>query len=415
MSTEETFLVTLTTFTYGGETLGRLPDGRAVFVPYALPGEEVRVRLTEDKERFARGEIVEIIETSPQRIAPKCVHFTECGGCHYQHMPYPQQLEAKRDILVDQLERIGKLSDPPVGEAVPSPHPWNYRNRVQFHLTSEGKLGYKRFRSDEVFAIRECHLPEEVINLIWPVLDLDFLPGLDRVRLRSGENEEDALLILESSDPHPLEFELDVPISAVHRGPGGQIVLSGDAFTINDIHGFPFVVSAGSFFQTNSAVTEMILDHIFDEITFTEEMVVLDVYCGVGLFSVFLAREVGQVVGIESSPSAAEDFMHNLSEFENVSLYEAAAEDVLPHLDLHPDIILVDPPRAGLAPEVVDAVIDLHPERFVYVSCDPATLARDAQRLLKGGYTLAQSTPYDMFPQTYHIESVNFFHPAGSS
>lgn len=408
---EKTYQVMMTTFTYGGETLGRLPDGRAVFVPYTIPGEEVAIRLTEDKERYARGEIVEILERSPDRIDPLCGHFGVCGGCHYQHMPYEKQISAKKDILVDQLQRIGNLNDPPVADTVPSPHPWNYRNRMQFHLTDDGELGFKKFRSDEVFALRECHLPEEVIDLIWPVLDVEALPALDRVGLRSGEKEDDVLLVLESENPEPIQFELDLPLSAVHRGPGGVIVLSGDEFTINDIHGFPFVVSAGSFFQTNTGVTERMLDHIFDELSIIEGMVVLDVYCGVGLFSVFFAREAERVVGIEASPSAADDFMHNLAEFENVALYEAPAEAVLPGLDLQPDIVLVDPPRAGVAPEALDSIIDLRPDTLVYVSCDPATLARDVKRLGRGGYTLEKSTPFDMFPQTYHIESVNFLRP----
>jgi len=405
----KTYRVTPTTFTYGGETLARLPDGRVVFIPYVLPGEEVRIHLTEDKERYARGKALEILEPSSDRIEPRCPHFGECGGCHYQHMPYPQQLQVKKDILRDQWERIGELTDPPVRDTIPSPKPWNYRNHVQFHLTGEGALGYKAFRSDQVIPIQECHLPEKVLNLVWPVLDVEYIPGLDKVRLRSGEKEEDVLLILESSEPEPIQFQVDFPLSAVYRGPGGQVVLSGDDFTVVDVRGFPFVVSAGSFFQVNTAVAEQIIDHLFDLLTLTEETVFLDVYCGVGLFSAFFAPNVGRVIGIESAPSSVEDFMHNLSGFENVELYEARAEDVLSHLDLHPDFILADPPRAGLAPEALDGILKLDPELFVYVSCDPATLARDGKRLRRGGYELIQSTPFDMFPHTYHIESVNLF------
>jgi len=405
----KTYRVTPTTFTYGGETLARLPDGRVVFIPYVLPGEEVRIHLSEDKERYARGEALEILEPSQDRIEPRCPHFGECGGCHYQHMPYPQQLQVKKDILRDQWERIGGLTDAPVRDTVPSPKPWNYRNHVQFHLTGEGALGYKAFRSDQVIPIQECHLPEEVLNLVWPILDVEYIPGLDKVRLRSGEQEEDVLLVLESSEPEPIQFKVDFPLSAVYRGPGGQVVLSGDDFTVVDVRGFPFVVSAGSFFQVNTAVAEQIIDHLFDLLTLTEETVFLDVYCGGGLFSAFFAPHVGRVIGIESAPSSVEDFMHNLSGFENVELYEARAEDVLSHLDLHPDIILADPPRAGLAPEALDGILKLDPELFVYVSCDPATLARDGKRLRRGGYELSQSTPFDMFPHTYHIESVNLF------
>ena len=138
MSTPETYTVQLTTLTYGGEALGRLPDGRAVFVPFGLPGEQVRLRLVEEKPRFARGEIVEILEPSPERIQPRCLHFGVCGGCHYQHLPYAVQLAAKRLILKDQLERIGGVVDPPVQPAVASPHPYSYRNHVQFSLTAAG-------------------------------------------------------------------------------------------------------------------------------------------------------------------------------------------------------------------------------------------------------------------------------------
>jgi 23S rRNA (uracil1939-C5)-methyltransferase len=412
MQKDNTYQVKPTTFTYGGETLARLPDGRAVFIPYVLPGEEVRIQLTEHKERYARGGAVEVLETSPDRIKAKCIHFGECGGCHYQHMPYAWQLEAKKDILCDQLERIGGLSDPPVQDTVPSPYPWHYRNHVQFHLSEEGALGYKAFRSNRVIPIQECHLPEEVIDAIWPLLDLDYIPGLDRVILRSGEKEEDVLLVLESSEPEPIEFEVDLPISAVYRGPDGQVILSGDEFTVVDVKGFPFAVSAGSFFQINTPLTELIVDHLFDILSLSEEKVLLDVYCGVGLFSAFFAPEVRRVVGIESSSSAVDDYMHNLSAFENVELYEAQAEEVLPHLDLQPDIILVDPPRAGLAPEALDGILALGPQQVVYVSCDPATLGRDVKRFNKGGYKLVQSTPFDMFPQTYHIESVNLFRRA---
>lgn len=408
---EKTYQVTPTKFIFGGEALARLPDGRAVFIPYVLPGEEVRIRLTEDKERYARGEVVELLEPSPDRIEAKCLHFGRCGGCHYQYVPYQEQLQAKKDILIDQLQRIGDLTTPPVRDTVPAPSPWYYRNHIQFQLTEGGKLGYKEYRSDEVFAVQECHLPEEVIDLIWPVLELEDIPGLDRVSLRAGEKEEDVLIVLESSEPEPIEFKVDLPVSAVHQGPRGQIVLSGDEFTIIDVHGFPFVVSAGSFFQTHTAMAEALVDHVYDLVGPTEGMTLLDVYCGVGLFSVFFAREVTRVVGIESSPGAVKDYLHNLSAFENVEVYEAPAEEVLPHLDLQPDVILVDPPRAGVDSEALDGILDLAPDILVYVSCDPATLSRDVKRLRQGGYELEQCTPFDMFPQTYHIESVSLFKP----
>lgn len=409
MLTTKTFEVTPTKFTYGGEVLARLPDGRAVFIPYALPQEKVRIRLTEDKKRYARAELLEVLDPAPERITPKCPHFTKCGGCHYQHIPYDKQCQAKKKILQDQLQRIGKLSNPPVHDTIPSPNPWHYRNHVQFHLSPNGKLGFKAFRSEQVFPIEECHLTDEVISAIWPILEFDFIPSLEKVRLRSGEGNEDALLILESSDPAPFELNLEIPISAVLLGPGGHIVLAGDEFTILEAGGFPFVVSAGSFFQTNTAITELLVKHLIETLSLTSSTTILDVYSGVGLFSVFLAPEVEKLIGIEASSDAAEDFMYNLADFPNVEFYEAKAEEILPYLELSPDVVLLDPPRGGLEREALDGLLALAPGTIAYVSCDPSTLARDARRLTKGGYILKQVTPFDMFPQTYHIESVSIF------
>ncbi len=412
MNQSKEYEITPTVYVYGGETLARLPDGRAVFIPYALPDERIRIRLVEEKERYARAELLEVLTVSPDRIEPRCAHFTQCGGCHYQHIPYQEQLIIKQAILKNQLERVGKLPDPPVSSMIPSPAAWNYRNHIQLHISKSGNPGYFKHRSNQVVPIQECHLPEESLNQIWPALDLEFIPGLDRVSLRTGEGGQDTMIILESSDPKPIEFAVDLPLSAVHQGPGGEIVLSGDDFTIIEVHGFPFVVSAGSFFQVNTPVAELMVNYLLDTLPLAEHTILLDVYCGVGLFSVFLAPLVKRLIGIESDPSAAEDFLYNLAGFDSVKLYDVPAEDILPYLEVSPDIILLDPPRAGISKIVLDSVVSLHPDLIAYISCDPATLARDVSRLHNQGYQLQQSTPFDMFPQTYHIESINIFQRA---
>ena len=409
MNQSKEFEVTPTIYVYGGETLARLPDGRAVFIPYALPDERIRIRLIEEKERYARAELLEVLSASPARIEPRCVHFTHCGGCHYQHIPYQEQLIIKQAILKNQLERVGKLLDPPLSSMIPSPTAWNYRNHIQLHISESGKPGYFKHRSSQVVSIQECHLPEESLNQIWPALDLEYIPGLDRISLRSGEGGQDTMIVLESSDPQPIEFAVDLPLSAIHQGPGGEIVLAGDDFTIIEVHGFPFVVSAGSFFQVNTPVAELIVDYLLDALPLAEHTVLLDVYCGVGLFSVFFAPLVKKIIGIESDPSAAADFLYNLAGFDSVELYDVPAEDILPYLEISPDVILLDPPRAGISKKVLDSVVSLQPDLIAYISCDPATLARDVSRLHNQGYQLQQSTPFDMFPQTYHIESVNIF------
>jgi len=238
---------------------------------------------------------------------------------------------------------------------------------------------------------------------------MEFIPGLDRVGLRVGVGG-DVLVNLESSDPEPVDMSVDLPISVVHTGPGGSLVLAGDDKIVIEVAGRGFQVSAGSFFQVNSQGAEAMVQHILDHLDIPPGAVLIDAYCGVGLFSAFLAPRVERLIGIESSPSAAEDYVVNLDKFNNVDLYEAPVGEVLPALDIPVDILVVDPPRAGLDTTTMDGVLSLGPETLVYASCDPATLSRDVRRLIEGGYTLTQITPFDLFPQTYHIESISFFH-----
>jgi 23S rRNA (uracil1939-C5)-methyltransferase len=417
------FDVQLEKLTYGGDTMGRLPNGRAVFVPFGLPGEWVRVRLVEEKKNFARGELLEILEPSPQRIAPKCKHFFSplpdtfgvmegqeegfCGGCHYQNLSYDAQLKAKTEILRDQLRRIAKIENPPVRPMVGSPKPWNYRNHVQFHLTMNGKLGYVDAKGKSVLPINECHLPELTINELW--LQLEFEPNapFDRVSLRSG-TDDDLMLVLESDELEVPELELEAGISVVHLTDDDALVMAGEDYVIAQVLERGFQVSAGSFFQVNTTMAEKMVAHLLDKLPLPAKTI-LDVYCGVGLFSAFLASKCERLVGIESSPSACEDFAVNLDEFDNVELYEGAAEDVIPHLEVEQPIVLVDPPRVGLDKRALDGTRQLAPGFIAYVSCDPSTLARDAARLIAGGYRLIDVTPFDLFPQTYHIESISLF------
>ena len=160
------------TYTYGGEVLGRLPDGRAAFVPFALAGERVRVKLVDEKPRYARAQLIDVLEPSPDRVKPHCRHFSRCGGCHYQHLNYPAQLAVKQTIVQDQLGRIAKLDNANVKPTI-SGTAWGYRNHIQFHLSPQGKLGFHSSGSDTILPVEECHLPEEVLNSIWPQLDFD--------------------------------------------------------------------------------------------------------------------------------------------------------------------------------------------------------------------------------------------------
>lgn len=412
MDIGQQFIISPTTLVYGGDALGRLPDGRAVFVPFVLPGEKARIAVRQEKRGHVRGELLEILEPSPQRIAPPCPHFTLCGGCHYQHIPYEMQLAAKTEILRDQLQRIGGLADIPLNPAIASPAPFNYRNHVQFHLDPLGKLGFQASRSSQVIPITQCHLPEPALNEIWPLLDLEPVPGLERISLRLGA-DDDIQLILESSDGQLFEFSVEeLPISAVHLSPAGAVVLAGSEVLLMDILGRSFQVSAGAFFQVNTRLAEAMVRHILEILPLDPSTTLLEIYCGAGLFSAFLAPQVGRLVGIEVSPAACCDFAENLDEFENVELYEASAGEVLRQVNFHPDVILADPPRSGLDHPTLDALLAQQARWLAYVSCDPATLARDARRLSSEGYRLVQVTPFDLFPQTYHIESISLWEKA---
>jgi 23S rRNA (uracil1939-C5)-methyltransferase len=406
----ETIDVRVSNLVYGGDAIGRLVDGRAVFIPFAIPDEMVRIRLIEEKARFARAELVEVLEPSPIRISARCRHFSQCGGCHYQHLKYSDQLNVKSAILREQLERIGGLNNLPPVEIASTPElSWNYRNHVQFHLTREGKLGFQKAHSNQTFPIEECHLPETAINQIWPRIDIEPIPGLERISVRSGW-ENDMMLVLDCSEPQALDFTIEnLAISVVQKNPSGNLVLAGSDHLVMEVSGRQFRVSSTSFFQVNTLQANAMVKHIMANMPLNDAMTVVDVYCGVGLFSAFLASKAKQLVGIELSLEACDDFSINLDEFENVSLYEARAEDVLVSINFNPDVIVVDPPREGLGRNTINGILSQGASHMIYISCDPATLARDAKLLVSGGYELVKIALFDMFPQTYHIESISYW------
>jgi 23S rRNA (uracil1939-C5)-methyltransferase len=396
----------LTTWVYGGDAMGRQADGRAVFVPFGMPGERVRARLIEDKRNFARALLLEVLKPAAERIQPRCPHFAVCGGCHYQHMDYAEQLKVKAAIVREQLVRLGGMPNPPMRPIVGSPQEWNYRNTVQFHQDRQGRLGFQAADGRGVVAVRECHLPEPDLNQLWPQLDLDFVPGLERISLRVGA-DGDFLMALEGEELASPELSVEeLPVSVVQLSEEGATVLAGDEAVYLEVLGRSFRVSAGSFFQVNTAMAAQMVEHVLALLDPQLGQIALDLYCGVGLFSAFLAARVAELIAVEVAPSACADFVVNLDEFENIALYEGLAEQILPALQRKVDIAVVDPPRAGLERAALDALIALQPATLVYVSCDPATLARDLKRLLASGYTVEQVTPFDLFPQTYHVETI---------
>ncbi|MBN1979816.1 MAG: class I SAM-dependent RNA methyltransferase [Anaerolineae bacterium] len=409
------FEIELTAITHGGAALGR-HEGRAIFVPYALPGETARVEVTEDKGRYAFARLVEVLEPSPDRVAPPCPHFgiDGCGGCQWQHADYPAQLRFKAEIVADQLARIGKIAEPPVRPTIPDPEGWAYRNHAQFRPASGGGLGFQAAASNRTVAIDECPILHPLLADLYATLDLE-LENLLRLSLRAGTATGDRMLVFETNDDLPPALESDLPVSCVLLLSDGQHAnLIGSNHITEAVAGRAYRVSAPSFFQVNTTQAAQLVRLVTGCLDLQGDETVLDAYCGVGLFTAHLAERAGLVVGIESSPAAVEDLLENTAAFDNVDVIEGPVEAVLPDLDMPIDAAVVDPPRTGLDRLALDALVGRdvshrRPARLVYVSCDPATLARDAKRLAAAGYRLAEVQPVDMFPQTYHVESVALF------
>lgn len=399
--------IQLTAMAHGGSALGRDDSGRVIFVPLAIPGETVRVRLQGGKERYAHAELLEVLKPSPERVEPRCPHFGTCGGCHFQHLAYPAQLVAKTGVVLDQLQRVGKFSKPPVREALSSPKTWEYRNSVSFSPTGDGSVGFWSHREDQVIAIDECHIIEPALQELYRNLDLE-LPDLQRLTLRLGA-EGDLLVVFETEEVEPPSLETDFSVSAAILLPTGEAAnLIGESFLIQQCAGREWRVSAGSFFQVNLGAAEHLVRLVGEMAGLSGTGTVLELYSGVGLFTAGLSLACERVVGIEASPDAVADAAANLDDTDNVELYQGAVEDILPALAEQPfDLVVLDPPRSGVEPSVIDALLEIRAGRIVYVSCDPATLARDAQRLARGGYRLEVVQPVDMFPQTFHVETVS--------
>jgi 23S rRNA (uracil1939-C5)-methyltransferase len=410
----ETIRVELTTMAHGGDALGR-HEGKVIFVPYAIPGETVRAEITEDKEHYAFARLVEVLDPSPERVDPPCPFFGQgkCGGCQWQHIAYGTQLRLKADILADQLERIGEIEEPTVQSTVPDETGWTYRNHAQFHPAPAGGLGFQRASSDggrsEVMPIEYCMILHPLVSELYDVIDLD-VEGLIRLVLRAGTGTDDRLIGFEMEEDKPPALESDEAVSCVLLlGEGGYANLIGDNYITEVVAEHTYRISASSFFQVNTPQAAELVRLVLTHLDLQGGETVLDAFCGVGLFTTHIAEQAELVIGIESSPSAVDDLLVNTEDMDNVEIVEGAVEDVLPEITIPVDVVLLDPPRGGVERSALDALVELDPTRIVYVSCDPATLARDAKRLGRSGYRLVESRPVDMFPQTYHVESVSLF------
>jgi 23S rRNA (uracil1939-C5)-methyltransferase len=407
---DDTFELRLDEMAHGGSAIGR-HAGRAIFVPYAIPGERIAARITDDRTRYAFAEGVTLLEPSPHRVEPLCAHFGpgRCGGCHFQHIDYAAQLDYKRAILIDQFKRIGGMANATVHPAIPSPDEWGYRNHATFHVDGEGNLCYVGTDNHTLIPVEECHIIRPELLDLLNELNFEDMPELDRVRLQIG-SDGDLMVILSSPDDQPPELEVSIPVSINFVLSDNEPVnLIGSSNVAYSVHGRRFRVTAGGFFQVNLPQAEKLVDLVLERLNLQGSETVLDLYAGVGLFTAFIAERASLVTSIESYPPAVTDADENLADLDNIDLIEGSVEDVLAELEGPVDAVVVDPPRTGVEPAALDILDDLGARTIVYVSCEPATLARDAKRLIAKGFRLVDVQPVDMFPQTYHIECVAHF------
>ena len=401
----------LTQMAHGGFAMGR-HEGKVIFVPYALPGETVAVEVEKGKKGWAQARLVEIIQPSPDRITPPCPYFGHhaCGGCQWQHARYEAQLRYKADVVRDQLARLGGLSQVPVNPTRAVGDAWAYRNHVQLHPSPEG-LGYISADGERVQPISSCPIMHPLVAELFDELDIE-LEGLERLSLRAGVNTGRQVVIFETVHDEPFELFVDRPVSCVLMlKDGTPFVLAGNDHFLERVAGREYRISAGSFFQVNTAGAEALVQTVTDYLSPRAYQTVLDLYGGVGLFALALADQVGQVITVENYPSSALDARLNVKAagLDNVRVFHDDVTGFLVSLDEPVHAVLVDPPRSGCGPEVMSRLAALGPERLVYVACDPATLARDAKSITEAGYQLAEVQPIDLFPQSYHIESVALF------
>jgi 23S rRNA (uracil1939-C5)-methyltransferase len=436
MAQKQTFVdLELTAPANLGQALGR-HQGQVIFVSGGLPGERVRVRLTQERKRWARGEIVELHAAAPERVEPPCPYYGRCGGCHWQHAAYPAQLAYKQAIVEEQLRRIAHLESPLVRPTLASPPspgiesdeldaeslpagPWFYRNHAQFatDAATQPHLGFAAAGSRDIVPIEHCLLLHPLLDEMYNLLDLDW-PELTRLLLRAGVQTGERLCIFEAYDDEIPELEVDVPMSCVFRQRDGtDLTLIGSGVYHEILNGRRFRVSAASFFQVNTAQAEVMLDVVQTYLDPRPQDRLLDLYSGVGTIGLSLAEHVGQVIGIEEHSIAVLDADLNSGLLglqsedgrSNVDWIEGPVEEILPQLEAEISKVVLDPPRAGCKPEVMEALLRLAPERIVYVSCDPTTLARDGVSLSQNGYYLVEVQPLDMFPQTYHVETISLW------
>ena len=426
---------------YSSEGLGiARVNGAVVFVPHAVRGEEIDLRITKVMKTSCAGEIVKIHNPSPERMEPECPYAGKCGGCAYRHLTYPEELWAKRQRVQDALTRIGGL-ELTVEEILGAKNPEHYRNKSQYPVGADGSIGFFQARTHKVVPIRRCLIQTEAADRTaqavgewmrrYKISAYDETTGKGLVRhvcVRVNRKGESLCCVVVNGNKVPREPELAAYVTAaVPHTVGvllnsntrrGNVVLGdkyrtlfGRNYLMDTLCGLEFKLSMPSFYQVNRDQAEVLYGKALEFAGLTGNETVLDLYCGIGTITLCLAKAAKRVIGAEIVPPAIRDAKENAlrNHVENAEFFCGDASDVAKKLareNLRPDVITVDPPRKGLAADVVESIAEMQPQRVVYVSCDSATMARDVKRLADLGYTAQRACAVDMFPRADHVETV---------
>jgi len=384
-------------------------DGKAFFVDGVLPDELATGTIAVDKGSWGRIILDEVLEPSPDRSEPPCPYFDRCGGCQWQHGRYEAQLAWKRSIVVGQLAHLGRHPDPPVRQTVAPGPPFGYRNRMDYRVT-EGRPALYERRSKQLVPLGSCELLHP--NLAATFIDLGDLSGVDELTMRTATSTGDVLVIIEGSVPaQASSWGCNVAIVTVD----GVRAVHGTASIDETVAGIAFRITGRSFFQNNTAGAEALVALVAEAAELGPNDTLLDAYSGGGLLAAGVGRSAGRVLTVELDQTSAEDLQTNLNRagVGSYRVIRSATEDAIDRIDEYWDVAIADPPRKGLGPVGVDAVTAAEPRTLVYVSCDPASLARDTLLLAEFGYDLDWVAPVDMFPQTFHVECVARFERTG--
>jgi tRNA/tmRNA/rRNA uracil-C5-methylase (TrmA/RlmC/RlmD family) len=375
----------IATLTNMGQGLGRV-DGWVVMVPFALPGELVRVRIYRNDKNFSEGDLVEVLRASPHRVAPRCALFGECGGCQYQHLDYAEQLEWKRRQVEELLRHMAKVEFP-VAPVMASPQHYGYRSKITPHFEPDGEgaiqeIGFLRQgRRKEIVDVPQCHIATDAINAALES---------GRAGIRSRRWKRGATLLL--------------------RDTGSAVLTDPNATALTTVDGLTFEFLAGDFFQNNPFILEAFTRYAVEQAAAGGARHMVDAYCGSGLFSLCAARKFESVTGIEISPTAVERAAKNAARngLGNCRFVAGSAEAIFENIALPAEetAVLIDPPRRGSDELFLTQLIAYGPRTIVYVSCNPATQMRDLRQLLDAGWALTAVQPFDLFPQTKHLECV---------